>query len=198
MSTDQSTWPDRWPDKLNDINDPGWLGSWNGFFGKDLQNIQQESFYVMDDNNDEEFNYKDNNMWGVEFKPDENNLTRNGIGIEMKVRGMQWQQFLAQDCLFWLYEVTNTGTTDYTKATFGMLVGTYVGVTGDKHVGESDDDWSFFDVNDDITYTGDYDNDVSRNPNWVGQVGMVGYAFLESPGNPFDGIDNDGDYADYE
>ncbi|MBU0529868.1 hypothetical protein KKF86_08975, partial [bacterium] len=54
------------------------------------------------------------------------------------------------------------------------------------------------DVNDDITYTGDYDNDVSRNPNWVGPVGMVGYAFLESPGNPFDGIDNDGDYADYE
>ncbi|NHZ85509.1 MAG: hypothetical protein GWP19_06475, partial [Planctomycetia bacterium] len=191
MSTDPSSWPKRWPDT-------GWTDSWNGFFGKDLQNIQQESYYVMDDNNDEEFNYKDNNMWGVEFKPDKNNLTKNGVGLEMKVRGMQWQQFLAQDCLFWLYEVTNTGTTDYTKATFGMLVGTYVGVTGNKHVGESDDDWSFFDVNDDITYTGDYGNDVSRNPNWVGPVGMVGYAFLESPGNPFDGIDNDGDYLDYE
>jgi len=57
---------------------------------------------------------------------------------------------------------------------------------------------SFFDVNDDITYTGDYDNNVSRNPKWVGEVGMVGYAFLESPGNPFDGIDNDGDYDSYD
>ncbi|NQU68860.1 MAG: hypothetical protein HQ510_13030, partial [Candidatus Marinimicrobia bacterium] len=57
---------------------------------------------------------------------------------------------------------------------------------------------SFFDVNDDITYTGDYDNNADRNPKWVGDVGMVGYAFLESPGNPFDGIDNDGDYDSYE
>ena len=39
--------------------------------------------------------------------------------------------------------------------------------------------------------------DCSRNPNWVGEVGMVGYAFLESPGNPFDGIDNDGDASDF-
>lgn len=198
MSTDPTTWPNYWPDKLDDGDDPGWRGSWNGYFGKDLQNIQQESYYVMDDNHDEEFNFADNNMWGVEFKPDENNLARSGLGLEMSVRGMQWQQFLAQDCLFWLYEVTNTSTTNYTKATFGMLVGTLVGATGERDFGEADDDWSFFDVNDDITYTGDYDEDVSRNPRWVGDVGMVGYAFLESPGNPFDGIDNDGDYLDYE
>ena len=96
---------------------------------------------------------------------------------------------------FGLYEVTNESTTDYSQATFGMLVGTYVGVTGtDDRPQEYADDWSFFDVNDDITYTGDYGNDVSRNPKWVGDVGLVGYAFLESPGNPFDGIDNDGDY----
>ncbi|NQU28232.1 MAG: hypothetical protein HQ528_08095 [Candidatus Marinimicrobia bacterium] len=111
---------------------------------------------------------------------------------------MQWQQFLAQDCIFWLYEVTNTGTTDYTKMTFGMLVGTYVGVTSTEDRGEYDDDWSFFDVNDDITYTGDFDNNADRNSKWVGPVGMVGYAFLESPGNPFDGIDNDDDYDSIE
>ena len=76
-----------------------------------------------------------------------------------------------------------------------MLVGTYVGVTGsDDRPQEYDDDWSFFDVENDITYTGDYDNNVDRNPRWVGDVGMVGYAFLESPGNPYDGIDNDGDF----
>jgi len=195
LSTNSNTWPPYWPDKLDDISDPGWSGSWNGFFGKDLQNIQQESFFVMDDNNDEEFNYSDNNIWHVDFKPDANDPTRNGLGLEVGVRGMQWQQFLAQDVLFWLYEVNNKSTTDYSQASFGMLVGTYVGVTGtDDRAQEYNDDWSFFDVNDDITYTGDFDNDVSRNAKWVGDVGMVGYAFLESPGNPFDGIDNDGDY----
>ena len=56
---------------------------------------------------------------------------------------MQWQQFLAQDCIFWLYEVTNKSTTDYDKVVFGMLVGTYVGVTSTESNGEYDDDWSF-------------------------------------------------------
>lgn len=195
ISTNANTWPTFWPNKLNDGSDPGWRGSWNGYFGKDVQNIQQESFFIMDDNNDEEFNYPQYNKWNVEFKPDSNNLARNGLGLEVKVRGMQWQQFLAQDVLFWVYEVTNTSTVDYTNVVFGMLVGTYVGITGtDDRPQEYDDDWSFFDVQNDITYTGDYGNNVDRNPRWVGDVGMVGYAFLESPGNGYDGIDNDGDY----
>ncbi len=189
MSTVPSSWPSSWPGK-----DSSWNGKWNGFFGQDVQNIQQESFYVMDDNNDEEFNFSQNNQWGVQFKPDPNNLNLNGLGLEVKVRGMQWGQFLAQDCIFWLYEITNKSTTDYNKVVFGELVGTYVGVTGtDDSAQEYNDDWSFFDVNENITYTGDFDNDCSSNPNWVGDVGMVGYAFLESPGNPYDGIDNDGD-----
>ena len=74
-----------------------------------------------------------------------------------------------------------------------MLVGTYVGVTSTEDYREYDDDYSFFDVEKDLTYTGDYDDDASRNPRWTGDVGVVGYAFLESPGNPYDGIDNDGD-----
>ena len=193
MSTNPASWPPSWPDKDSD-----WDGKWNGFFGQDVQNIQQESFYVMNDNNDEEFNYSQNNQWGVEFKPDPSNLMLNGLGLEVNVRGMQWGQFLAQDCIFWLYEITNTGTTDYSKVVFGELVGTYVGVTGSDDSGmEYSDDWSFFDVNENITYTGDFDNDCSSNPNWVGDVGMVGYAFLESPGNPYDGIDNDGDASNF-
>ena len=194
ISTNPLTWPNYWPDKLNDDNDPGWKDEWNGFFGKDIQNIQQESFFVMDDNNDEEFNFSEYNIHGVSFKPDSLNTLRNGLGLEIKVRGMQWQQFLAQDCIFWLYEVTNKSTTDYDKVVFGMLVGTYVGVTSTESNGEYDDDWSFFDVNENLTFTGDFDNNTSRNPKWVGPVGMVGYSFLESPGNPYDGIDNDGDY----
>jgi len=193
MSTNPSSWPSSWPDK-----DSNWDGKWNGYFGQDVQSIPQESFYVMNDNNDEEFNRSGNNQWGVEFKPDPNNPSMNGLGLEVKVRGMQWSQFQAQDVIFWLYEITNNGDTDYSKVVFGELVGTYVGVTGqDDSAQEYSDDWSFFDVDQDITYTGDFDNDCSSNPNWVGEVGMVGYAFLESPGNPYDGIDNDGDASNY-
>jgi len=193
MSTDPNTWPGFWPDKLDDPHDPGWPGSWNSFMGKGLTNADQESYFVMDDNNDEEFNFTDNNRWGVAFKPDSTNPMRNGLGLEVKVRGMQWARPLASDLIFWLYEITNTSTTDYDRVVFGMLCGTWLGLSSGATNTEWDDDWSFFDVEKDLTYTGDFDNDCSRNSLWVGDVGMVGYAFLESPGNPYDGIDNDGD-----
>ncbi len=192
LYSDPDSWPALWPDKLNDSEDPGWSGSWDGFFGKSTT-AAEECYFVMDDNNDKEFNFANNNRWGVAYKPDSTDFSRNGLGLQVRVRGMQWPDFLAQDCIFWLYEITNTSTTDYDKVVFGMLVGTYVGVTSTEDFHEYDDDYSFFDVEKDLTYTGDFDDDASRNPRWRGDVGMVGYAFLESPGNAYDGIDNDGD-----
>jgi hypothetical protein len=195
LSNNKTTWPTRWPDKLSDPLDPGWGGSWNGYFGKRIS-ADLETYFVMDDNNDLRFNYATNNARQIEFKPDSHNEGRNGLGLEVRVRGLQWAQFLAQDNIFWLYEITNTGTTTYDRAVFGMLVGTYVGVTGsDGSPQEYDDDWSFYDGRENITYTGDFDRNTLRNPRWNQRfkVGMVGYAFLESPGDPFDGIDNDGD-----
>jgi hypothetical protein len=192
LYSDPNSWPSYWPDKMGDTDDPGWVDSWNGFFGK-TTTASEECYFIMDDNNDQEFNYADNNIWNVSFKPDSTEPSRNGLGLRVKVRGMQWSNFLAQDCIFWLYEITNTSTTDYSKVLFGMLVGTYVGVTSTEDYHEYDDDYSFFDVEKDLTYTADFDDDCSRNPRWVGDVGVVGYAFLESPGNSYDGIDNDGD-----
>ena len=195
--TDPETWPQQWPDRMNDAVDPGWKGKWNGYFGKGLTNSTEETYFALDDNEDKEFNEEEYNDWQIAFHPDSTNESRGGMALEMKIRALQWKQFLAQDCIFWLYEITNEGTTNYNKAVFGMLVGTYVGVTGESSgPKEYDDDWSFFDANLDITYTGDYPDDNRRNPLWVGPVGMVGYAFLESPGNPFDGIDNDNDADD--
>lgn len=192
LYSDPRTWPPVWPDKMSDPFDPGWPGAWNGFFGK-TTTASEECFFVMDDQNDEEFNVAQYNRWGVAFKPDARNPNRNGLGLQVKVRGMQWSDFLAQDCIFWLYEITNTSTTDYSKVVFGMLVGTYVGVTSTEDYREYDDDYSFFDVEKDLTYTADFDDNCSRNPRWTGPVGVVGYAFLESPGNGYDGIDNDAD-----
>ena len=49
ISDDPSTWPETWPDKFDDENDPGWPGSWNGYFGKNQFNAQQEVFYKVSD-----------------------------------------------------------------------------------------------------------------------------------------------------
>ena len=188
ISSRPSSWPPTWPDKPAD-----WDGVWNGLFGKQ-PNADLETFFVMSDNWDNEFSDPLENPGQIYYRPDPGNPNRKGMGLEMRVRGLQWQQILAQDNIFWLYEITNQGTFTYPRTVFGMLVGTYVGVTsGDDAPAEYDDDWSFFDVNEDLTYTGDFPNDNSRNPFWQGPVGLVGYAFLESPGNPFDGIDNDND-----
>jgi len=191
MSNYTATWPPYWPDKLSDLVDPGWRGSWNGYFGKRISS-DLETYFVMDDNADKHFNLGRNNSFNISFKPDSTNPNRNGLGLVMSVRAMQWAQFLAKDNIFWLYEITNTGTTNYDRAVFGMLVGTYLGVTSTEDYGEYRDDWSFYDANENITFTGDFGR-IITNPLWVGPVGMVGYAFLESPGNPFDGVDNDGD-----
>lgn len=194
ISNNPNSWPTQWPDRLGDINDPGWRGSWNGYFGKRVS-ADLETYFKMDDNNFERFSLSSNNPRGIRFRPNANDSSRLGLGLEVSVRALQWAQFLAQDNIFWLYEITNHGTTNYDRAVFGMLVGTYVGVTSTEDAGEYRDDWSFYDVSENITYTGDFDRSTATNQRWNQRfpVGLVGYAFLESPGNPFDGIDNDGD-----
>jgi hypothetical protein len=172
--------PQSWP--IEGWNDPiakFWIDEdgnteWFGFFGRGIQNADQESFFEADDQGDDEFNSN--------FNPDSTNLNRNGMALRMRQRGFQWSSFLAEDAIFWLYEINNDGTTVYRKADFGTVVGTLAGGDGD-----SQDDLGFFDIKDWITYSWDSDGIGNKGQ----KVGYVGYAFLESPGNPFDGIDND-------
>jgi hypothetical protein len=193
LYTNPTTWPSYWP-YVNDPNDPGWPGQWDGYFGKGISQADQETYFVMDDNGDLRFNFASNNIYGASFKPDSTDSTRNGLGFQVTVRALQWSNFIAQDNIFWIYNIANTSTTTYNRAVFGILVGTYVGITGcDDSPMEYDNDWSFYNASVNLTYTGNYPYNEMRDPLWVGPVGMVGYAFLESPGNPYDGIDNDGD-----
>lgn len=182
MSHLRETWPSEWPDKLEDANDPGWRGAWNGYFGKDQFSADQESYYWMGDNQDMEFAQK----YG--FYPDPSDTTRGGLGLLALVRGFQWSQVAAQNTIFWLYEITNNGAVDYDKAVFGIIDGTLIGGDGDTN-----DDLSTFNTEEDITISSDADG--IGNTGWA-PVGYLGYAFLESPGNALDGIDNDGDGID--
>lgn len=200
MSHLPETWPPVWPDYptwaysgepiIRDGVDITPTVDWNGYFGRGQLNADQESYFWMDDNNDEEW------FTRHDYLPDSLDTQRRGAGLQVSVRGKQWSNFLAQDVIFWLYNIKNDGTEIYDQAAFGTLVGTYVGVENP----EWNDDASYFNVRESITYTWDFDDYISpsANPQWLpnpSDVGYIFYAFLESPGNPFDGIDNDGDNA---
>lgn len=178
ISTDPTTWPTFWPDQPDWVDPGNGKIQWNGFFGRDIQNADFETYFWMDDDNDELL------FDNFDFLPDSLDPSRKGQGLAMKVRGLQWSQFLAQDAMFWIYELTNTGTTTYERVAVGATVGTLAGGDGD-----SADDMAFFDQANKIVYSWDFNGLGNRNQ----QVGYVGYAFMESPGNPLDGIDNDGD-----
>lgn len=126
------------------------------------------------------------------IQPFADDSTHGGLGLKVAVRGFQWSHALAEDVIFWLYDITNTSDIDYDKVVFGMVCGTLVGGDGD-----SGDDINDFDLAEEFTYTSDSDDRgvsgwVPVHPG-VRNVGIVGYAFLESPGNRVDWIDNDGD-----
>jgi hypothetical protein len=180
MSNDPRTWPDEWINRLEDSDDPGWSGSWNGYFGKAIV-ADQESYTVYDDQ------YYD--AW--DFFPDSRDSTRKGLGLRVEQRGLQWSNPQAGNVIFWVYDITNEGTTDYNdNIIFGLYMdsgvgGSAVGVDG---IPESDDDNAYYDksLGLNLVYTWD------KNGNgFIGETGYLGYAYLETPGNPFDGSDND-------
>ncbi|MAO64560.1 MAG: hypothetical protein CL666_06145 [Balneola sp.] len=183
ISIDENTWPDRWPDQPTWVAPDGTV-EWNGFFGRGIQNADFETYFWADDHNDKfmQENYG--------FRPDSTDLSRGGQGLAMSVRGLQWSQFLAQDAMFYIYEITNTSTTTYPRVSVGLVVGTAAGEPASTGSGDTQDDLAFFDQGNRIVYSWDANDQVDA----TGQdVGYVGYAFMESPGDPNDGIDNDGD-----
>ncbi len=196
MSHLPDTWPiEGWNDAVaKDWKDENGATQWFGYFGRSITNATQESFFLATDQESDEFNFpaterttSDRTSPATRFIPDANDPMRHGMGLKLAQRGFQWSSFLAQDCIFWLYNITNEGTHTYAKSNFGVVVGTLAGGDGD-----SNDDMADFRPDDQIIYS--YDFDGLGN---IGQkVGYIGYAFLESPGNPYDGIDNDGDSRD--
>lgn len=177
---DRDTWPSFWPDKLSDETDPGWPGSWNGYFGKNQFSADLEMFYRMSDDTYYRYNYY----------PDSTDLSRRGLGLLVDVRVLQWSQILVNDVVFILYDLKNDGTKDLDKAAVTLFVFDLVGGDGD-----SQDDHSDFDLINDLAWCTDTNN--RGNPAFGDDpVGVAAISFLETPGNSNDGIDNDGDGED--
>jgi len=178
---DETTWPDFWPDRMNDQVDPGWAGQWNGYFGKGVKQADQEIFYrTSDDYYDRYTNYF----------PDSTDMTRKGLGLIIDVRVLGWSQVLVQDVIYMLHSIKNDGTEKIDKVAADLWYADFVGGNGD-----SQDDISEFFLAEDIAWTRDSDNrapDFGNHP-----VGIVAVAFLETPGNARDRIDNDGDGEEF-
>jgi hypothetical protein len=185
MSKWKFSWPPAgWPDHSDDPSDPGWKGQWNGYFGKGQFNADEESYFVADDYQNAEF----------DFYPDSTDRSRKGLGIRMYCRGFQWSQALVDDALFILFDFENIGTYFHDKVVFGYKVGNNLGSLVPDQGNQGNDDCAAYELDIDLAYMYDFDNQGYGGPSeWPNGVGYIGGAFLESPGNPRDGIDNDDD-----
>ena len=105
-----------------------------------------------------------------------------GLGIRVEHRGFQWSNPSAQDAIFFEYTIANISEYDIPEVYFGYLL--------DNGPGGDEGDVGFYDKLLDMCYSWDYDGiplGGGREP------GVLGVAFLESPGVAFDGEDNDED-----
>ena len=111
---------------------------------------------------------------------------KRGLGFQVDVRGYQWTHPAAEDLIIWTYWITNVSDYSYEKTMFAMYGDPDVGDDGDQH-----DDCAWFDRKNSIVYQ--WDRDMWSNVKGGFKPAYFGWRFLESPGNPMDGIDNDFD-----
>ncbi len=178
MSHMRETWPYDWPPQSYEGDDraigetrPGpCAGRWNGEYGYYIR-ADQESFYLMDDHENDEFAYYPFNLPGTD-QPDTRPWPdgRRGLGVTVKVRNYQWVARLAEDLMISIYDITNYGK-KLNKVVVGMYSDVDVG-------GSSGSDDANFDVVDDITYVWDKSGQSTQGL----PTGYFGFAFLESPG----------------
>ena len=181
-SDDPETWPPAseggWRDKRDDPVDPGWIDSWNGFFGKNIFNADLELFYRASDDTYDRYNYI----------PDTTDVTRGGLGLLMDVRTLAWTQILISDVLFFIHDIKNDGTKRIPKTSFMIFLADYVG-------GDGTDDEPYVDLQTDVAFLTDVDR-IGTEAFGTDPVGVAAIKYLETPGNQVDGIDNDGDADD--
>lgn len=172
MSNRPETWGELFPS-----DEEGNL-LWPGQYGPGVITADLESYYVMDDRWNKEF----------EYYPFVNDSSRRGLGIQVTARGYQYAASIAEDIIFFQFEVTNVSDKRLDKVIVGMI--------GDPHIGgagDFSDDFFGYDKEKNLVYS--WDNVGSSNDYGIPweEVGWLGFMFLESPGNYEDGIDNDKD-----
>jgi len=182
------SWPSSWYDPV--------LGRyvWPGYLSRDATQADLEAFYVMDDRDNKEHAY-------FPFPEDS---SKRGLGVQVQVRALQWANPLAEDCIFFVYTITNVSPKTLDSVIFGMYGDADIGGGAPTSSEQTDDD-AFFVPPHNVPNYPPVDNipvyarsmvyiyDHDGKGEFGLKPGYFGYKFLESPGNPYDGIDNDGD-----
>ncbi len=193
MSNKPSSWPvNGWPAKGLARK---WPGEWDGRFGRGVIYAQLETYFVVNDAQDQEYlgiedrwkYYPRDSIKIGYLYPDkvtiQKGLPWGGLGIRVEQRGFQWNNPQARDAIFWEYSIANISNYDLPYVAFGYWVDNAIGGDG------ADDELGYFDRKLDLAYSWDI-NGVGRGGL---PTGTMGFAYLESPGIATDGIDNDED-----
>ncbi len=198
MSNRPSSWPvGGWPDAPDFIDKNG-NTEWNGRFGRGIIYANLETYFVVNDAHDQEYLGPEDRVKyyprpGRKIGDIRPNVTIQqgkpwgGLGIRVEQRGFQWANAQTRDAIFWEYNIANISDYDLTKVAFGYWVDNAI---GDVIAGSGEDDEvGYFSTLLDMAYSWDIDG--------IGQggfrTGTMGFAYLESPGLAYDGVDNDND-----
>ncbi len=180
--------PDSWPRSWYSESLDQYV--WPGMLSQDATNADVEAFWAMDDRDNKEFDYY----------PFPDDTSRRGLGVQVDGRAFQWSNALATNAVFLVYTITNISPQPLDSVVFGIY--------GDPDLGggspENTDDSGFFvppisndsvDVTNIPVYARNlvYMWDEDMEGDYGFPLGYLGCKFLESPGNPTDGHNNDGD-----
>ncbi|NQT27647.1 hypothetical protein HQ585_19990, partial [candidate division KSB1 bacterium] len=191
MSNRPDSWPiEGWPAQGDEKK---WAGEWNGRFGLGVMYADLETFMVVNDAHDQEYledadtlkYYPRPGVLIGDKKSDvtiQKGLPWGGIGTRVEARGYQWKNPMVHDVIFWEYNITNISDYDLPDVGFGFHVDNAIG-------NDANDEIGYFDTYLDLAYSWDIDG---RGEGGV-TPGVMGFAFLESPGIAYDGVDNDED-----
>lgn len=205
VSNRPDSWPpEGWPARGEETK---WPGEWNGRFGRGVMKADQECYFVSNDAHDQEYlggddriKYFPRRVYGAggeiisdikigDKKPDvtiQKGLPWGGIGIRVETRGFQWSNPSAMDAIFWEYTIANISENDLPEVSFGLMIDNAVG--GEEYDGADDNSYFIKSLN--LCYTWDTDGIPMGGGK---EPGVLGIAYLESPGISYDDIDNDQD-----
>ncbi|HPG38867.1 MAG TPA: hypothetical protein PLP19_08420 [bacterium] len=202
LSDREESWPPAgWPERGVGLK---WAGEWNGRFGRGPSKADLESFFVANDAQDQEYlqdtfitnegdtlkpikYYPRPGIKIGDFHPEVTlqwGKPWGGLGLRIEQRGFQWNNPQAKDAIFWEYTIANVSDYDLNEMAFGYWVDNAIGGQA-----EGSDELGAFRKDIDLAYSWDIDGHGVRDL----PTGAMGFAFLESPGIPWDGIDNDDD-----
>jgi hypothetical protein len=149
LSNDTTTWLPSWQ-------------AWPGKYGSGLLLADLETYWVMNDSSNAEFNY-------YPFAADS---SFRGLGLEVSCRGYQWDRPEFEDFIIFTYDITNVSDSHLSKLVVGFFSDPIIGGYNDY-----DDDYCAFYFAEDLVVCYDADGMTGFGI----PIGRLGFLVLDSP-----------------